>query len=532
LLTWLSNLGEDDPHPQAASRCFDWRGANLEREERGRTVGRLKAVLDARGIYVALDEIPDDVELESGRLYQPFPNSFPDLRIERVGEEWLVTRDTVRAIPRLHADTFALDVDSWINAGPHFLRQHVLGLMWWQVLSFVALLLIAYLMRAVVVRFLTGQGSRLLASQRMYIEPDLIRRAASPVGTLMIVLFLSWALPLLRFGVGTNQMLFFGLRVAAAVAGVVVIYRLVDAACDVWAKRAALTETKLDDQAVPLVRKSAKVMTIILGVIFVLQNMEVDVGSLLAGASLGGLAFSLAARDTVANLFGSLSIFADRPFQVGDWIKVEGVEGVVEEVGMRSTRVRTFYRSLVSVPNAKVADAVIDNYGRRDARRDTFRLGILYSTTSEQMEAFCDGIRAILHNNEKVQKNGFEVHFAAFAESGLEVLVYYFLEVSSWSDELRQRHLVYLEILRLAESLGVDFAFPTRTLHVASAPRLGEAFEPRRVEVDALSSAVRDYASGGSKARPLGPKISSGYYPGVSAARGPEPSPDESTGAR
>ncbi len=528
LSTWLANLQDGDPHPNAATRCFDWRDGNHGRPERARLASHLKDVLDARGFFVEMSDVPDDPELEdAARTYTPFPNSFGALSLERVGDEWLVSRDTVRAIPELHAATFALDVDDWIDRGPAFLRYRVMGLMWWQVLAFATLLVVGYLLRAVVVHLLAGQGARLLANQRFHIEPDLIRRAASPVGTLGLVLLVSWALPLFRFGVGANQVLFFGLRVAAAVSGVLIVYRLVDAACDGWAKRAAETETKLDDQAVPLVRKSAKVVTVVLGLIFVLQNMEVDVGSLIAGASLGGLAFSLAARDTVANLFGSLSIFADRPFQVGDWIKVDGVEGVVEEVGMRSTRVRTFYRSLVSVPNSKVADAVVDNYGRRDARRDTFRLGILYSTTSEQMEAFCDGIRAILHANPKVQKSAFEVHFAAFADSGLEVLVYYFLEVSSWSDELRQRHLIYLEILRLAESLGVDFAFPTRTLHIASSPKPGEAFTPRAVPASELSSAVAAYALGGSHARPEGPKISSGYYPGTDAARGPEPAPED-----
>ena len=209
---------------------------------------------------------------------------------------------------------------------------------------------------------------------------------------------------------------------------------------------------------------------------------------------------------------------------------MDGTEGVVEEVGMRSTRVRTFYRSLVTVPNSKVADAVVDNYGLRDTRRDTFRLGLLYSTTSEQMEAFCDGVRAILQANPHVKKDAYEVHFAAFAESGLEVLVYYFLKVGSWSDELRNRHLIYLEIMRLAESLGVEFAFPTRTLHISSAAKPGEAFEPRSVPEPELRSMVSAHAVGGERARPAGPKISSGYYPGTASAKGPEPSPDSDTG--
>ena len=102
-------------------------------------------------------------------------------------------------------------------------------------------------------------------------------------------------------------------------------------------------------------------------------------------AEPGHTASKIAARDTVANLFGSLSIFADQPFQVGDWVVMQGVEGVVEEVGMRSTRVRTFYRSVVSIPNAKVADGIVDNYGARDSRRTSITLGLQYDTTPEQM---------------------------------------------------------------------------------------------------------------------------------------------------
>lgn len=527
LATWLGNLQPDRREPRVATACFDWRGTAADPDERARLAEHLKEVLDARGLWVEMEGIPDDAQLPDGeREVRPFPNTLQALRVERVGDAWLISRDTVRAIPRLHQETFAVDVDDVLDLGPAFLRERVLGMMWWQIVGLALFVLLGVLARAVVVGVVAGQGARLLALRRVVIAPVLVHRVASPVGTLAMVLVWVWSLPLLRFGVSINQVLYFGLRVAGAVAAVMIVYRLVDAACDVWARRAATTDTKLDDQAVPLVRKSAKVLTVVFGFIFVLQNMEVDVASLIAGASLGGLAFSLAARDTVANLFGSFSIFADRPFQVGDWVKVEGVEGVVEEVGLRSTRVRTFYRSLVSVPNSKVADAVVDNFGRRDARRDTFRLGVLYSTTSDQLEALCDGIRAILRNNAKVQKNAYEVHVAGFADSAIEILVYYFLEVESWSDELRNRHLIYLEIMRLLESLGIEFAFPTRTLHIASQARPGEAFQPPARSEDELRDAVRSHAPGGARARPAGPKISSGYYAGGGTDKGPEPSPD------
>ncbi len=270
-------------------------------------------------------------------------------------------------------------------------------------------------------------------------------------------------------------------------------------------------------------RKTLKVFVVALGFIFVLQNMDVDVGSLIAGASLGGLAFTLAAKDTVANLFGSVSIFADRPFQVGDWVVIEGAEGIVEEVGMRSTRLRTFYGSLVTMPNSKIANATVDNYGMRVYRRTVATLDVTYDTTPEAMEAFCDGIRAILQANPKVRKDYYEVHFTAFAASSLQVMVYFFFKVSSWSEELRERHHVFLEILRLAKGINVEFAFPTQTLHVDSLAQATAPASRTPPSEASLREAVLAFGPGGSASRPAGPHITDGFF--ARPDEGPSASP-------
>jgi MscS family membrane protein len=252
------------------------------------------------------------------------------------------------------------------------------------------------------------------------------------------------------------------------------------------------------------------------GVIFVLQNMDVDVGSLLAGASLGGLAFTLAARDTVANLFGSISIFADHPFQVGDWVVIDGHEGVVEEVGMRSTRIRTFYSSVVTIPNSVVANTAVDNYGMRQYRRCMVTLGVTYDTTPELMRAFVEGIRAILRANPKVRKDAYEVCFRNFNASGLEILVYFFFDTDTWSDELAQRQNVFLEVLRLAEQLGVRFAFPTQTLHIESQSTREPRTPTRQLDEATLAQVVRSFGPGGSASRPEPTHLTDGYLPGAS----------------
>ncbi|MEZ4248966.1 MAG: mechanosensitive ion channel family protein [Polyangiales bacterium] len=319
-----------------------------------------------------------------------------------------------------------------------------------------------------------------------------------------------------------NQIGGIALRVMATTATVLLLYRLVDFAADLFAKRAERTESKFDDQIVPLVRKTSKVFVAVVGVIFVLQNLDVDVGSLLAGVSLGGLAFTLAAKDTVANLFGSVSIFADQPFQIGDWVVIDGHEGVIEEVGMRSTRIRTFYDSLITIPNSKVADAAIDNYGRRRFRRQTFEVGITYDSSVEQVEAFVEGIRAILKANPAVRKDAYEVHFRHFGASALQVFVYFFFQVGSWSDELRQRHNVLLEIMRLAKRVGVDFAFPTQTLHLETLAT-ARTIEPRRApDLAALTAAVAGHGPGGAHAVVDTPLLTDGFFPGAAQVKGDE----------
>lgn len=522
LLTWLANLQEDEEHPQQAIRCFDWEAVRIYQDrDQVELARRFKHVLDARGLYVQMDDVPDEEDPADTTRVVPFPNNLEGFYLVRKGTQWVISAETIRSVPAWYDDTFALDVDTLLEGAPSWLRDRVLGVQWWQLLSLILLIGLAALIRYAVSWVAQTQGARGLSRLVERLDEKLLRRAARPIGTVVMVLLLMWAFPVLRFSVDVNRIVIFGLRVAAAVAGVIIVYRLVDVFSDVMDKRAGETETKLDDQLVPLIRKSLKVITVVLGIIFVLQNMEVDVASLIAGVSLGGLAFTLAARDTVSNLFGSLSIFADQPFQVGDWVVMQGVEGVVEEVGMRSTRVRTFYRSLVSIPNSKVADGVIDNYGMRESRRTFLKLGVQYDTAPEQVEAFCEGIRAILAANPAVKKDGYHVYFTGFGDSALEIMLYFFFAVDSWQDELIHRHNIYLDVLRLAKELGVSFAFPTRTLHLTTRAKETEIPAPKRPATDEMAAAILGFGPDGKLGHPAGtPLVDHGFMPGYMLPEG------------
>ena len=162
-----------------------------------------------------------------------------------------------------------------------------------------------------------------------------------------------------------------------------------------WSRKSS---TSFDDQLVPFSMKALKILVVLLGILVLLQNFGMNVVSILAGLSIGGLALALAAQDTFANLFGSITIFFDSPFKVGDQVKISDTEGIVEGIGFRSTQIRTPYNSLVSLPNAIVAKEKIDNLGARPARRIIRTLGLTYDTNPEKIQQFCSGLEFYLKN--------------------------------------------------------------------------------------------------------------------------------------
>jgi len=244
-------------------------------------------------------------------------------------------------------------------------------------------------------------------------------------------------------------------------------HHLVDLISFYFEKLAKKTDSKFDDILVPLLRKIAKIFVVCIGIIFIGKSFTLNITNLVAGMGIGGLAIALAAKDTIANFFGSITVILDRPFQLGDYISIDGkIEGEVEHVGFRSTRIRTFYNSLISVPNSQLTNLNIDNYGKRKYRRCNINLGIQYDTPPEKIEAFCEGIRQLILTHKWTRKDLFHVYFNNYADFSLNILVYLFWEVPDWGQELQERHRLFLDILRLSQKMKIDFAFPTQTLHM------------------------------------------------------------------
>jgi MscS family membrane protein len=360
---------------------------------------------------------------------------------------------------------------------PALLRPGPLGLHWWQ---WLALPLAAGL--ALALGWLAGRLTRRALGQvaaRTAATWDdlLIVRLGPPITLLWALLAASALRPALGLEGGLEEGLGRTLRAGFFLAVFWGAFRAIDVAFGVLAEAPSTRSNAGLVGLVPLLRKSAKVAALGLGLVAVLTELGFQVTSLLAGLGLGGLAVALAAQKTVENLIGSLAIGVDQPFRVGDFVAVDGATGTVEAVGMRSTRLRTLDRTLVTIPNGKLADMRVESFAGRDRFRLAVNLSLLYATTAAQMRQVLREVEAELKAHPALGPEAPVVRFADLGDSGLQVEVMAWLRAPDFDAFCALRGELYLRFMEIVERAGTGFAFPTRTVHVASLPA---AAAPRR----------------------------------------------------
>ncbi|MBD3788759.1 MAG: mechanosensitive ion channel family protein [Campylobacterales bacterium] len=214
-----------------------------------------------------------------------------------------------------------------------------------------------------------------------------------------------------------------------------------------------------------------KILIAGIGLGTMMQVWGINVTALIASLGLGGLAFALAAKDTVANLFGSFSLLADKTIRIGEWIKVNDTEGIVEDIGMRTTKIRSFEKTLITIPNQIIANHPIENFSRRGVRRIKMSIGLNYSTGAAQMQAIVEQIRKMLQEHPHIaHKETLLVNFDSFGESALNIFVYTFTATADWEIYLQIREEIHLEIMKIVENNGSSFAFPSQSIYVEQMP--------------------------------------------------------------
>ena len=223
------------------------------------------------------------------------------------------------------------------------------------------------------------------------------------------------------------------------------------------------SESDLDDQLLPLLRKGIKIIIWTLAMIIALSNAGYDVGAIIAGLGIGGLAVALAAQDTVKNFIGGFTVFVDKPFMVNQRVVVNGVDGTVEEIGIRSTRIRTLDGRIITVPNSKFLDSSIENISSEPSRKIVLNLGLTYDTNEHQMQQAMDLLKSIVSEQEGTEEKVL-VGFNAFNDSALNIILIYY--ITAGADILGVQTAINLQILQQFNANSLEFAFPTQTLHV------------------------------------------------------------------
>jgi MscS family membrane protein len=259
---------------------------------------------------------------------------------------------------------------------------------------------------------------------------------------------------------GIRMLLISGFEIAIVVSVTWILLRITDFFGVILMSRASITESRVDDQLVPFLKESIKVIIALFALFFILGSIcKINIASLIAGLGIGGLAFALAAKESIENLLGSFTIFLDKPFVVGDLVQIGNISGNVERIGFRSTRIRTLDKSYVTVPNKKLVDSELDNLSLRTLRRVKFQLSLSYTNNPKNIQNFIGDLKNYFSENP-VTKVDSQVRLFELGKNSIDLLVLYFIETLDYDYYLEMRETVNYRIMELANKNEISFANP------------------------------------------------------------------------
>ena len=437
---------------------------------------QLKQILDGNGYFISLEKIPRDPHwrdtLTRSATYTPFPEE--NALIFVVGQDslWRYSAETVRAIPGMHSRLFPFGTAHLVNWFGERTESTLLGIYTWQWVGLLLLPVLLFLLYWLIY-FLFFPIIRSLAHR--YQVDDLTEQRSLQHADRYLTLWLLvnvavLLIPILQLPVRFNEWALHGLRITGWIFVMMLGLRILDLIFVYLRKAAEKTESKTDDQLVPILRKTAQIGLVIVILIPILRLLEVNLTALIAGLSIGGIALALAAQDTVKNLISSALIFFDKPYQIGDYIVAGGVEGTVVEIGFRSTRMMTIDSSIIAVPNSNMINDQVVNLGLRQYRLVHFMIGVVYSTPAEQIRRFIDALREMAHAHPDTRKDLIFIYLHELNNSSIDIRFRVPVVVPDYEQELIVREELVMGIIELAHEAGISFAFPSQSLYVERFP--------------------------------------------------------------
>ncbi len=446
---------------------------------------KIKDILDGNGYIINFSKVPTDANYvdtirfvkrtfkHNANRYAPFPVRLPEIYLEKYGENWYFSEETVQNLDKTYKKTFPIDFSWFKEKFPKFFEISANDILIWKPIVAIGTIIICiilfYLLEPILFLFLK-------LFQRLFFKKisdertmTILRELAKPIVFIVIIQYIKKVLPALQM-VKLNALVLTGLSIAETVFWIFVMLKLLKVILNFYHEHKAEERTKLDRQLAPILNQVLQGIIVLIGFLHILTLFGVNATTVLAGASIGGLALAFGAQDSVKNLIGTMVIFLDKPFQLDDWIEFGGVSGSVERVGFRSTKIRGADTTLFQVPNSKISEADINNMGLRVFRRYTTEVGLRYDTPPELMEAFIDGIKKLIALHPSSKSQAYNVHFIAFGSSSLNIMINVYFKGLDWAQEQESKHRLHMGIVRLAAALGVQFAFPSTTMMIEQFP--------------------------------------------------------------
>ena len=335
----------------------------------------------------------------------------------------------------------------------------------WQYLAFLIYVVLAFYVSKFMDYLIQVQLKKWAAKTETKFDDLILDLLKGPVKVISFVIFLHLGLRLFAWPAWAETFISNALKIVVAISLTYVALKFIDLLVSFWQQRAGEShDTVLDHQLFPIIRKALKVFTIIIAILVTSQNMGMNVTGLLASLSIGGLAVGLAAQDTLSNLFGAVAIFADRPFRIGDRIQVDKIDGTVETIGLRSTRVRNLDGHLVTIPNRNMANANIVNVSNRPNIKTVMNIGLTYDTPAAKVERAVKLLENIFRSHPKTAD--LVIGFDKFEPSSLNIQLVHWWDSTDFKEYLAGIQSLNLELKRQFDAEGISFAFPSQTVYV------------------------------------------------------------------
>ncbi len=353
------------------------------------------------------------------------------------------------------------------------LGQKVFGISLWQFVFAFLVIVMGVFVRRLLQNYVESKLAALFEKTKATWDDLLFEAIRRPLNAFIMVGAIHIAAFILVFNIESFPDDFIGKSYTVGLGIIIIwgVYRLVDVVAHYLDELLSKGDTEMKGQFTPMASRAMRIFIVIVGSLTVLATIGVNVTGLIGGLAVGGIAISMAATDTVANFIGTFNILTDKPYKVGDWISVgSDIDGTVEEIGFRSTKVRTFGKTLLTVPNGSINKANVNNWSRMPKRRVKMTIGVTYDTTPAQMRELLERIETLLHEDEGVDQEYMLVQFTDFGPSSLDIFLYYFTKSTVWKEYLDVRQRMNLKIMDALEEMELEFAFPTQTIHLAGEP--------------------------------------------------------------